>query len=69
MSCLADFNNRTENIHTEKACDRLSAYHRKWKYRGYQKCSAKISGHAVVQLVEALYYKQPGRGFETRSGH
>jgi hypothetical protein len=28
-----------------------------------------VRGHAVAELVEALFYKPEGRGFESRLGH
>jgi hypothetical protein len=39
------------------------------RYCGTHMGELIISGHAAAQLVEALRYKQEGRGFDTRWGN
>jgi hypothetical protein len=51
----ADSNSPPEHVHNVNVC----------KFHNYTECR-NIGGHAIAQFLEALCYKQEGRGFDSQ---
>jgi hypothetical protein len=46
-----------------------ASFHRGMSIKIYESYDVREEEHAVVSLIEALYYKPEGRGFDSRCGY